>query len=90
MTRWQTLYLVVKDLALTGTGVAVILSQVASAHPSDLLLGAGLALTVPSVAGHAGALLTGRDIGSSSPSPPPRQPRPPSVSSEAAGERTLP
>lgn len=53
MDRWTLL----KDILLTGTGMAVILSQVFSARPSDVLLAAGLALTVPSVAGHAGALL---------------------------------
>lgn len=58
--RWNTPWTVVKDIALTGTGMAVILSQVFSPHPSDVLLVTGLALTVPSVAGHAGALLTAR------------------------------
>lgn len=71
MDRWQLL----KDILLTGTGMAVILSQVFSPHPSDVILAAGLALTVPSVAGHAGALLAssgkhGRTGGESSPPPP--------------------
>ena len=74
MDLWQLL----KDILLTGTGMLVVLSQVFSPHPSDVLLVTGLALTVPSVAGHAGALLTGRPghtevrssrAGSSSPSP---------------------
>jgi hypothetical protein len=59
--RWSLL----KDVLLTGTGVAVILSQVFSSRPSDVLLVTGLALTVPSVTGHAAALLSGRTAGPS-------------------------
>jgi hypothetical protein len=44
---------------VTGTGLAVIWRQVYSPHPSGLLLGTGLALTVPSVAAHVRALLPG-------------------------------
>jgi hypothetical protein len=73
--RWQLL----KDVILTGTGVAVILSQVFSAHPSDVLLVTGLALTVPSVTGHAAALLSGHTAGPSSPA---GQASPPSSSSQ--------
>jgi hypothetical protein len=69
-----------KDIVLTGTGVFLILSQVFAAHPSDILLATGLALTVPSVAGHAKALLAGTPPTggpSSPPSPPPgRSPSP--------------
>lgn len=77
--RWDTLWTAVKDILLTGTGMAMMLSQVFSPRPSDLLLGAGLALTVPSVAGHAGALLSGTRHAptggqSSPPSPPPGLP----------------
>jgi hypothetical protein len=86
MSRWQILYALVKDLALTGTGVVVILSQVTSAHPSDLLLGAGLALTVPSVAGHAGALLSHGGTGRSSPPGPSSPPSPSGVSLEAGAD----
>ena len=46
-----------KDLVLTGTGVAVILVQAFSSRPNGLLLGAGLALTVPSTWDHIKALL---------------------------------
>ena len=56
MNRWWPL---VRDVAVTGTGLAVIWRQVYSAHPSGLLLGTGLALTVPSVAAHVRALLPG-------------------------------
>lgn len=61
------LWLLLRDIILTGTGVAVIMFQVFSPHPSDTLLVVGLALTVPSVAGHAAVLLSGRP---SPPSPP--------------------
>lgn len=82
MDKWQLL----KDILLTGTGMAVILSQVFSPHPSDVILAAGLALTVPSVAGHAGALLAaggkrGRTGGESSPPPPVPGPLPSGQSS---------
>ena len=78
MDLWQLL----KDILLTGCGLAVILSQIFSLHPSDVLLVTGLALTVPSVAGHAGALLAGRTGGHSSP---PGPPSPSSSSSSSPG-----
>jgi hypothetical protein len=81
--RWWT---VVKDILLTGTGIVLVLSQVFSRSPSVAILGAGLALTTPSVAGHAAALLSGHGGGSSSPRPqPPGPPQPPSPR-EATGE----
>jgi hypothetical protein len=64
MSRWFLL----KDVLLTGTGVAVILSQVLSLHPDGLLLGTGLALTVPTIADHVKALLPSSGGGASSPS----------------------
>lgn len=48
---------------MTGTGLAVIWSQAYSPRPSGLLLGTGLALTVPSVAAHVKALLPGGESG---------------------------
>lgn len=77
----------VKDILLTGTGMALILSQVFSGHPSDILLVTGLALTVPSVAGHAGTLL-GAHTGKPSLPPPPAGGPPPSgpLPGEATGE----
>ena len=53
----------IRDIAITGTGLAVIWFQVYSPHPSGLLLGTGLALTVPSVAAHVRALLPGGEQG---------------------------
>ena len=73
LNRWWPL---LRDILVTGTGPGVIWRQVFSTHPSGLLLGTGLALTVPSVAAHVKALLpgSGGDGESSPPSPPVRQP----------------
>ena len=82
MSRW----ILWKDILLTGTGMALVLSQVFSRTPSDVLLVTGLALTVPSVAAHAGSLLGGHTGGPSSP-PPPSPGAPESTPSpEATGE----
>lgn len=54
MSRWQLL----RDILLTGTAIFVIVTQVYSEHPSDVLLAVALALTAPSVADHARALLS--------------------------------
>ena len=77
MNRW----LLLKDVLLTGTGLAVILSQVFSTHPDGLLLGTGLALTVPTIAEHVKALLPSSGGGESSPSSPQdgQQPSPSSL-----------
>lgn len=76
-----------KDVCLTGVGVFVILLQALSTHPSGLLLGTGLALTVPSVAEHVKALLPSSGGGSSSESSPPPGSSPGSSHSEVgAGE----
>ena len=56
------LWSLVKDIILTGTGVALIISQMVSGRPNDALLVTGLALTVPSIAGHAKALLSGPSV----------------------------
>jgi len=74
--RWTTWWLLIKDVALTGTGVILIVSQVFASRPSDVILVTGLALTVPSVAGHAASLLQGpsRPSSSSSGESPPALP----------------
>lgn len=83
----MNLWSLVKDILLTGLGIALIMSQVFSRSPSDVLLVTGLALTVPSVAGHAGSLLGARTGGPSSP-PPPAPGLPPSgPSPEAVHDR---
>ena len=63
MSRWRQLW---KDVLLTGTGVAVIMLQAFSSHPNGLLLGTGLALTVPSTWDHIKALMPGSGGPSSS------------------------
>lgn len=68
MNKWFLL----KDVLLTGTGLGVILSQIFSATPNGLLLGTGLALTVPTIADHVRALLPSPGERGSSPSSPPR------------------
>ena len=83
---WTTLWPLIKDVIFTGTGVFAITFEVLSAHPNGLVLGTGLALTVPSVAEHVKALLPSSGGGSSSePSPsqtpPPSQPSSPTRSS---------
>jgi hypothetical protein len=57
--KWATAWQLLKDILLTGTGLALIVSQILAKQPSDVLLVTGLALTVPSAASHAGALLSG-------------------------------
>ena len=78
--RWELIWAAIKDVALTGTGIALILSQVWSDSPSDILLATGLALTVPSVAGHVKVLL---DKSSSGPAAPSSPSTPPSGSSSS-------
>lgn len=93
--RWTTLWPqikdavwpLVKDVGLTGTGIFVIVLQAFSARPSGLLLGTGLALTVPSTWEHIKALLPSSGGGSSSPPslPPGASSSPPSQPGEFAG-----
>jgi hypothetical protein len=64
-TRWWQL---LRDILVTGTGLAVITSQLFSHRPSDVLLVTGLALTVPSAASHTVGILRGPTEPSSSPS----------------------
>lgn len=70
---------IVKDILLTGTGVAVIILQMFSPHPSDALLAVALALTIPSIADHAKNILAPSAPGGS-PSSPSSSPRGPSSS----------
>jgi hypothetical protein len=59
-----------KDVLLTGTGLVIIVMQIWSPHPSDVLLVVGLALTVPSAASHAASILSGPGVHPSSESSP--------------------
>jgi hypothetical protein len=83
--KWQTAWLLLKDIALTGTGLAIIVLQIWAAKPSDVLLVVGLALTVPSAATHAASILSGPGVPSTSESSPPpgEQDSPPSSSSSS-------
>jgi hypothetical protein len=76
--KWEMLWQLIKDVALTGTGLVIIITQIWSKAPSDVLLVVGLALTVPSAASHAASVLSGPGA---APGPPPS-----SDSSEQHGE----
>jgi hypothetical protein len=73
--KWWTL---LRDVLGTVTGLGVIVSQVFSARPSDVLLVVGLTLTSPSLVDHTRALLSGPTGSPPSPSSPPSGPSPPS------------
>jgi hypothetical protein len=66
--NWTTAWSITKDVVFTGTGVFCILFEVFSPHPSGLILGTGLVLTVPATADHVRALLPSVGGGQSSPS----------------------
>lgn len=83
MKRWPWL----KDVVLTGLGVIVIMSQVLARHPDGLLIGAGLALTVPSSWDHIRALMPGGGESSPSRQEPGPQESPPSQEEVRTGER---
>jgi hypothetical protein len=73
---------VIRDVALTGTGIFVIIREVYSPHPSDVLLAVAMGLTAPAAYEHVRALLSGP--GASSP-PPPQPSAPPSAPSSPEG-----
>lgn len=84
--KWLTLWQLIRDILLTGTGLALIISQIGARDPSSTLIVAGLALTVPAAATHAAGVLSGpssptehgqRPSSPSSP-PPSSSPSPPS------------
>ena len=85
--KWQTAWQLAKDVLLTGTGLVIIILQVWSKAPSDVLLVVGLALTVPSAASHAASILSGPGVPPSSDSSPPPggQGSQPSSSSSSEG-----
>lgn len=57
--KWATTWQLIKDIALTGTGLVIIVAQIFAKTPSDVLLVVGLALTVPSATSHAVSILSG-------------------------------
>ena len=67
--KWETAWQLMKDIALTGTGLTLIILQVFTRQPSDVMLVTGLALTIPSVASHAGTLLSPPSTGAHGPPP---------------------
>jgi hypothetical protein len=83
--KWQTAWQLLKDILLTGTGLVIIVLQIWSPKPSDVLLVVGLALTVPSAATHAASILSGPGVPESSGSSeqPGEPPAPPSPSSSS-------
>jgi hypothetical protein len=56
---WLTAWQLARDILLTCTGLALIISQVGARDPSSTLIVAGLALTVPAAATHAASVLSG-------------------------------
>jgi hypothetical protein len=64
--KWATAWQLIKDIALTGTGLVIIIVQIWAKTPSDVLLVVGLALTVPSATSHAVSLLSGPGVPESS------------------------
>lgn len=92
MKWWQTAWQLIRDIALTGMGMWLIISQVGAKDPSSTLIVAGLALTVPAAASHAASVLSGPSVpapgppSSSEPSSPPSS-SPSSSSSGGTGER---
>ena len=76
----------IRDVAITGTGLGVIWSQVFSGHPNAELLAAGLGLTAPTIFKAreiiGGGSTSGTPTSSSSSPPPERPPGPSSPSSQ--------
>lgn len=86
MNRWWP---PLRDIAITGSGLAVIASQVIiqvwlGRSPSDVLLAVGLALTTPAATAHVRTLFGQPGSSESSPpdGPPPSSPGPQGVTGE--------
>ena len=84
--RWNLSWLVIKDVALTGTAIWLVVTQERSPHPSDLLLATAVVLTGVAAAPHAKTLLSGPIAGPPSPPPPPLPPPPSSSPPEVTHE----
>jgi len=86
--RWTLFWRLAKDAAMTGTGLALIVSQAVSARPSDALLIAGLALTGLGASFHVTSLVSGYFGSPPSPSPALESSSPPGRQSDdpAGGE----
>jgi hypothetical protein len=83
---FQAAWPLVRDIALTITGLLLIISQIAAKDPSSTLIVAGLALTVPAAQHHAGAVLGGPSAPEPGPSESSPPAPPPSSSPSAPGE----
>ena len=84
--KWQ-IWPLIRDVLVTGTGLALIISQAFARSPSDVLLMAALTLTTPSLIAHAGTLLgapSRSESSSSSSSPGSPRSTQPGASDEAA------
>ena len=84
MTWVQTAWQLVRDILLTCTGLALIISQVGARDPSSVLIVAGLALTVPAAATHAASVLSGPSQGTRHGPPSSSEPAPPPASSPSS------
>lgn len=73
MDKWHHL---LRDMALVGTAIFMCVEQALSPHPNEFVLGAAVALTVPTIAIRSRAL-HGSGTGDSS-SPEHAPPEPPS------------
>lgn len=82
--KWQTAWQLVRDVMLTCTGLALIISQVGVRDPSSTLIVAGLALTVPAAASHAAGVLGGSPGEHGQPPSSPSAPPPPSSPSSSS------
>ena len=80
--RWLTLWWreLIRDVALTTGGLAIIGTQVAAAHPNPYLIGAGLALTAPATYQKLRELGAAPAAGTPSPPLSPPTPEPPTPS----------
>jgi hypothetical protein len=56
---WLTAWQLARDILLTGTGLALIISQMFAREPSSTLIVAGLALLAPAATEHAKSVLSG-------------------------------
>ena len=85
--KWLTaIWLIVRDVLLTSTGLWIIYRQAYSQRPSDLLLAVAVTLIGPAVGANVRALLSGPGGSSSLPSPPQPSSLRSSSPQEAPGE----
>lgn len=81
--RFAMAWQLVRDIAMTITGLWMIISQVGAHDPSSVLIVAGLALVVPATAAHATSVLSGPQVPEARGGPPRSSPSAPSPGSSA-------